>query len=192
METYQRWWRRGALALAGVSFVVGGLHAGWVTVAVATAGMAGLGALVGLSWVEDLRRERDLVLRPAAWLGLVGVVFVGLPFLLGDFTLLVVLLAIASIPQVVRAGLHSLRTLRQGGRTRAADPREDLSELDLLRMWRRTSDELRTAASSSEEVLRLVRERALLLDELEERDPGLVRSLLVRGGWQEPRDGHLR
>ncbi len=93
---------------------------------------------------------------------------------------------------MVRAGLRSLRALRQGGRTRASDPREDLSELDLVRMWRRTSDELRAEASSSEEVLRLVRERALLLDELEERDPGLVRSLLVRGGWQEPRDGHLR
>jgi len=184
MRAYQATWRAVMGLLAAVSLVAGLAEVGWPTVLGATAAFAALGALTGFSWVEDPARRGRAMTEGALWFGAAGLLIVGLPPTVGPWTVPILVLVGAACPALVEAGLATYRKAHPGP---PADHPEALAERDLERRWRQTTDELRSAASPSMK-LRLVQERAQLLEELERRDPARFSAWLVRTGWHEPQD----
>jgi hypothetical protein len=63
-----------------------------------------------------------------------------------------------------------------------------MRDRDLARRWCVTTHAVRSRPASMQALLTLVEERALLLDELERRDPKAFGALLVRAGWREPQE----
>lgn len=164
------------VASASVLGAVGRL--GVPSVAGVAAAFAGIGLLFGLAWGVDGRRGW-LAARCGPWFAVGGLLLLGLPTVLGAWALLVLPLLAGSAPPLVR---HAVRDLAG----RRPDRR---SGRDLERRWHRTSDELARAGTSPGAALRLVQERALLLDELERRDPEEFAARLVRAGWRAADSG---
>ncbi len=160
---------------AAVALVAGGADLGWPRMLGAVGAITLLGASSGLTWVEDRERRWRLVRRLAAWFGVSATLLLGLPPVLGAWTLLVVPLLGVLSPEAL------------GWVRRTAAVRQP-PERDLDRRWRWTTQQLAARRADPGAVLALVEERARLLDELERRDPEGFDEMLVRSGWRERQD----
>jgi hypothetical protein len=168
MRSYRRTWRAVVTLLVTTCLVAGVLGIGWWAMFGSVAAMACLGVAVGIGWtMEPCGRLRPLVLGAGIGAGL-GVLVVGLSTLVGPWTLLVLLLVGLSWPAAVEKTLSLLADRRgpERGADDAPGPGDDLED-----HWWWTSRQLRDPGLSSAARLRLVQERALLLDQLEHRDP---------------------
>ena len=132
---------------------------------------------------EDDPARRWRVGRAWARRGIVAaVVLIGLPHLIGPWSLLVLVAMGTLSPAVVRAAA------RHSSRRRDAtvgDAVRGLSDDALARRWRGSSVAVRSSWRTPAEVLALVLERQRLLDELELRDPEGFTRWLVAAGWRE-------
>lgn len=189
MTTYRHAWQVLVVLVGAVSVFAAGTVTGWVTTIVTTSAFALLGAMFGFSWVEDPRRRRRAVTRGAVWFAIGTVLVLGLPVVLGAWSILVLLLLAVGSPDLLGLAARALRSVSPGP---AAEPPQRLSDRDLERRWKRTTDQVQGRSLSPAARLRLVEERSMLLDELERRDPRQFERWLVRAGWHEPRSGGAR
>jgi hypothetical protein len=171
MRTYRGVWCAIVSVVAAASLVAGVATIGWVAVAAATASSAVLGVVFGLAWVSDPRIRRRAVIRTGSWFGLAGVLIVGLPDLVGPWSVLILAMVGGLAPELVAIGARSLRARLSPLPAVRADELAGLSVRDLQRRWRRTTDDLHRAGMRPAAVVDLVEQRAALLDELERRDP---------------------
>ncbi|GAB6987929.1 hypothetical protein [Nocardioides pyridinolyticus] len=185
MSMYRVMWQTAVMSVALAAFAGGVASLGWFVMLVVPATLAVLGACGGFTWVEESPRRRAVMARAASGAGIGAVLWLGLPFLIGAWMLLAVASLAASAPPLVGrlAGCwrrsHPARTSRQLGR---------LPIPELEQWWRRSGRELASRRADPVVVLALVQERALLLDEIERRDPVGFHNSLVRAGWREPQD----
>jgi hypothetical protein len=185
MRAYRIVWQVSVTTLAAVALLAAGTSLGWFVVLATVGSLALLGACGAYAWVEDRAYQRRAMVQVASWSAGGTLLWIGLPPLIGPWTILVVAVLGALCPQLVgwlvehRTRTRSVRTPRQAERLRTRD---------LERRWQRTTQELRDRRIAVAAALVLVEERALLLDELERRDPAGFQALLVRAGWREPQD----
>ena len=182
MRAYRTVWQATVMVLTTVALTAGAADLGWPSMLGAVGAITVLGAASGLAWVEDADRRWRLVGRLALWFGVGAVLFLGLPAVLGVWTLLVVAGLAGLCPQLlgwVAAQRRPSRPARTSEQTRQQSSR------DLERRWLRTTQELRLRRPEPADVLALVQERERLLDEIERRDPAGFDALLVRTGWRE-------
>ncbi|MFC7493565.1 MULTISPECIES: hypothetical protein [unclassified Nocardioides] len=180
MRAYRGTWNALLAASAVFALFVGGPQLGWRGLLGAVLMLAGLGLMFGLSFAEGGQRWR-FVGRCTAWFAVGGLLLAGLPHALGNAALLVLPLLGITSPPVVDRGL---RWLRKRSPPPAAGDVVRLSDRDLERRWRQTSDQLHDRRTSPAAALQLVRERERLLDEMERRDPDGFATHLVRAGWR--------
>lgn len=179
MRAYRALWGT-VLALAAVSALcVGGATLGWLALLGTSALLAVLGAVVGFGWTEG-RFDWRTIRTSAGWFGLMGILAMGLPTLLGGWTLLALLGLAATSPQVLEAVSRAHQRRRPA---LTGEHAERMTERELERRWHRTSAELHRRSLPAAEALRIVQERQLLLDEMERRDPEGFERQLVRAGW---------
>ena len=184
MRIYRRVWCLGALLAALAAGVAGCVGFGWLAVVLTAGSLAVLGAVFGLALAPSRRRWR-VTPRATSWCAVAGLLVIGLPELLGPWSMLVLLGLAASAPDLVALALGLARSRRPVGER--SHP-ERYAEQDLRRRWRRTWIEIQEAHRTPAEILRLVEERAVLLDELERRDGAWFADWLVRAGWRTPQD----
>ena len=171
--------------ILGVAALIGGAASlGWAAMAAVVAAMCVMGATAGLAWVEDQQSWRRIA-TVAAWFGIGAVLVLGLPPILGPWSLSALAGVPALCPPLVGWMLVHARRSRPVCTERQA---RSLSGRDLDRRWLQSSEELRRAAGDTRVALTLVEERAMLLDEIERRDPVGFEALLVRAGWRDPDD----
>jgi hypothetical protein len=185
MRAYRTLWWTAVAVLATASLAAGGLTIGWAPVLGSTAMLACVGAAIAVSYVDDPRRRRRAIIGCAGWAALSCLMFLGLTILIDYWSLLILGAFAAAYPRLVE---HVIRGYRAGRPLRLAAPPECLSDHDLNRRWRRSTQELRDRSSKLADVLRLVEERARLIDELERRDPDGFHELLVRSHWCSTQD----
>lgn len=183
MKTYRVAWAWTVALLGSVSAVAGGLDIGWAALAGATLTLAFLGVAFGLTWTDPLQHRLRLSLRCAGWFAVAGVLFVGLPSLLGAWALLVLLALLAGAPIAVAPTAGFLRRRRW-----SAEHLEGMPDRELTRRWRASQEAIRRAGRPSSLTLRLVQERALLLDEMERRDPVGFETWCRRAISREPQE----
>lgn len=183
MRWYRNLWLTTVVVLAAGSFAMAGAALGWTTTIATTAAFILLGAMFGFSWVEDPRRRAPAMGRGAMWFGIVTVLVLGLPAVLGAWSMLLLLTLGAGTPELIE---YALRAYRKASPAPVAEHPEGISSRDLARRWRCTSDQLLDRSTSPVQALALVEERARLLDEMERRDPAGFDQWLVRSGWREP------
>ncbi|GAA4381848.1 hypothetical protein [Nocardioides caricicola] len=185
MRTYRTLWRTIFSVLALVAFIASGASASWLATIVSVGVVAAAGAVAGYAWIEDPPRRRRMVRELTAWFGAGAALMLGLPVLLGPSWLAVPALLGVTCPAGVAWVLGKYRAGRRLGDWEQA---ARLSGGDLESCWLRTTRQLRAHASEPEAVLALVQERAVLLDEIERRDPAAYDALLVRAGWPQRQD----
>lgn len=183
MRWYRNLWLTTVVVLAAGSFAMAGAALGWTTTIATTAAFILLGAMFGFSWVEDSRRRVPAMGRGALWFGIVTVLVLGLPAVLGAWSMLILLGLGVGTPELIE---YALRAYRKASPVPVAEHPEEISTRDLARRWRCTSDQLLDRATTSAQALALVEERARLLDEMQRRDPAGFEQWLVRTGWREP------
>lgn len=185
MRIYGVCWVTAIGALAVASGVSAALTAGWVGLVVTGACATVLAGMVGIVWAEESDEPvRRTVVRCGAWGVAGGLLVVGLPSLLGPWSLLAILgLVLTAPPLVARAvsALHPRAGEDAAGDLRpiAADaPLEPvlvdlalLTDRELERRWYVTAARLRHPGTPPELAMELVDERVLLLDEIERRNP---------------------
>jgi hypothetical protein len=181
MRTYRRLWAAVTTVLALVAFTLGGLDLGWVPLVGSTLALAAMGGLMGFSWIDDGQHHWHLVGMCAFWSGVGSALLLGLPSAMGSWSLLVIAVLGAACPPAVDLTARSYRAWRP---VPPAEHPEALSDRDLERRWRCTSDQLHHGNLTPAATLALVQERAHLLDELERRDPDQFEGRLVRAGWR--------
>lgn len=184
MRAYRSIWCTTVLLLAVVSGIVGLAQVGPMATLGTSLAFAALGALFGFSWIEEPARRPRAMGECALWFGVAGLLIIGLPPIVGPWSLPVLLLIGLSCPMLAQAALSAYRTTHPIAPT---DEPDQLSDRDLARRWRWTTAEL-SASTEAAAVARLVEERSALLDELERRDPERFAEWLVRTGWREPSD----
>lgn len=184
MRIYRSVWDMTVALVALLALVVGGTHLGWLVLLGTCAALAFLGGLTGFTWVEGERRAAATV-STAGWFGTAALLLLGLPAILGGWVLLVLAAIAASCPPAVRAVVKLVRGRRPAP---VSAPPDHLSERELERRWRQTSEQLRAPALAAGAALRIVVERQWLLDEIERRDPELFSARLVRAGWRAAPD----
>ena len=180
MRTY--FWVWGAIAsiTSAVAFIASGFDVGWPALAATAIAVSMLGSLMGLIWSGGgPSRWRNAILYGLQF-GLSGVLLVGLPALIGSWSFLVVLLFWSTSPPLAA---FVVRRIRQRLPSDSGDRARHMSDRDLVRRWRRTAAELRHPSTSPAMAVKLVQERALLLDEVERRDTDSFADSLVRAGW---------
>ncbi|WP_395659621.1 hypothetical protein [Nocardioides sp.] len=185
MRAYRTTWRTLVLLVAVVSGVVGIAGVGWLATLGTSVAFACLGALFGFSWIEDPGKRPRAMVECGLWFGVAGLLIIGLPPIVGAWSLPVLLAIGLTCPPLLDLGLSSYRKAHP---VAPADEPGLLSDRDLARRWRYTTEELQAHDVPAPAVLRLVQERAVLLDELERRDPERFGEWLVRSGWREPQD----
>lgn len=172
---------RVVLALTAVpALCAGGARLGWLALLGTSAVLAVLGAVIGFGCSEGRPAWRP-IRTGAASFGLAGILVLGLPTLLGGWTLPVLLGLAATAPPVRE------RIARASWRQRPSPADDDagrLTDRELERGWHRTSAELRRRSLPPAEVLRVVQRRQRLLEEMERRDPEAFERQLVRDGWR--------
>ena len=166
----------------------------WLLVAGATTGVAGaglvttagwgpaiatvtvLGLLAGVLsylWHEAFELGTGSVARGAVGSCAGAVVFLGLPLAAGRSGFLVMAALGLTCPPLVR------RIVRlPAGRIGRVDGPDTMENALLALAWVDTTHRLRAAATPAE-TLAVVEERARLLDDLEQRDPEILRALLT-------------
>ncbi|GAB2449643.1 hypothetical protein GCM10027062_33580 [Nocardioides hungaricus] len=170
--------------LATVALVAGGVGIGWPAMLGAVAAISVAVAVTAFSWVEDPQRRWRVVGQAALWSAVGATMLLGLPRLMGPWSLLVLAVLGALCPLL----LEWLAGRLPGPRpVRTAVQVQRLPARELERRWHRTGRELREGGDAAAALV-LVQERALLLDEIERRDPQGFEALLVRAGWREPQD----
>ncbi|MFC7497448.1 MULTISPECIES: hypothetical protein [unclassified Nocardioides] len=176
MSAYRRTWNVAVSVAALVALLGGGAQLGWWALTVSVGMIAGLGAAFGWSW-EDRGPRRRIAGLCARWFGVIGLLLVGLPNAIGGWAMPVLLMLGLSAPRLlqrVTPWLHSRWP------TLLAGELAELSDRDLERRWRRTSERLNDAHTTPAMALDLVRERQGLLDELERRHPDDFAARVVR------------
>lgn len=184
MRTYRSLWTTTVVLVALLALLVGGSRLGWAVLLGTSATLAALGGLAGFTWIEGERRTRATV-TTAGWFGTAAVLLLGLPSVLGGWALLLLTLFGAGCPPAVQALVTLVRRRRPAP---VSAPPDHLSERELERRWRQTTDQLRDPALAAGAALRIVVERQWLLDEIERRDPELFAARLVRAGWRAAPD----
>ncbi len=185
MRTYRHVWTV-VVTVATAAAVVGAVLGDRIgIVVVSTALMAGLGAGFAAAFGEEQRVPWRAVRTMAGGFGLVGLVGAGLPVLIGPWTLLLLAVLLLLHP-------HLLDLLSRRRRVARPTPAPAFSlddpDPDPWVRWRASTTRLQRPGLGPEATLRLVQERAALLDELERRDPDRFAAWLVRSGWREPQD----
>ena len=182
MRAYRTLWQATVLVLGVVALAAGGADLGWASMLGAAGAITVLGAASGLAWVEDPGLRWRLVGRLSLWFGGGAVLFLGLPAVIGGWTLLVVVALGALCPELLSwAADHR----HASSPVSTPDRLHQLAARDLERRWLRTTQELRARRADPATVLGLVEERERLLDEIERRDPAGFDAMLVRTGWRE-------
>jgi len=184
MRIYRSVWNTTVALVALLALVAGGTHLGWLVLLGTCAALAFLGGLTGFTWVEGERRAAA-TLSTAGWFGTAALLLLGLPSVIGGWVLLVLAGIAASCPPAVQALVKLTRDRRPAP---VGAPPDHLSERDLERRWRQTTEQVRNPGLAASATLRLVVERQWLLDELERRDPELFSARLVRAGWRAAPD----
>ncbi|MBZ5736965.1 hypothetical protein [Nocardioides mangrovi] len=181
MRTYRATWGTITVAAAVLSAGAGIIEVGPSSVIAAGLLVAMMGATLGLAWTETDHRWR-LVAQWGLWAGVGGVLLVGLPLVLGPWSLPALVALAGGCPPVVERSLVLYRDRHPVG-----GPAQHLERVDdraLERRWHQTSQQLQHPSTTPTETLRLVQERARLLDEIERRDPAEFAAALVRAGWR--------
>ncbi|MGZ5403407.1 MAG: hypothetical protein ACXWDL_02035 [Nocardioides sp.] len=182
MRTYRVCWTLVVYLIAGVSLVLVWLRESpWLALAeVVTVGAMGLA--LGASWEEAPAQRWRVGGRWAMWGIVTALALIGLPHLLGPWSLLVLvalgMLSPAAVLVLTRRG-RARRTPAAGVTLRG------VSNDELARRWRTSSVCVRSSWRTPPEVLLIVAERQQLLDELEARDPEGFARWLVAAGWRE-------
>lgn len=181
MRIYGRVWRATASCVALVGFTGGVVAFGWAAMSAAIVGLSVVAGLMALVWVRDPRDRLRSFPRFAWWSAAGGALVLGLPALIGGWTLLAALLVAGTSPALV-GRVHS--QCRRRRPLRAETHARRMADQDLIQRWRRTAAELRHPSTSPPRALSLVQEREMLLDEVERRDPAGFDDGLVRAGWR--------
>lgn len=184
MRAYRSIWCTTVLLLAAVAGLAGVRVVGAAATLGTSLAFAGLGALFGFSWIEEPARRPRAMTECALWFGVSGLLVIGLPPVVGSWSLPVLILVGVSCPVLVQL---ALATYRRAHPVVVADDPARLTDRDLARRWRSSTTEI-GGCSDPDTVARLVEERSGLLDELERRDPERFADWLVRSGWREPQD----
>lgn len=182
MRTYRACWNLLVFVITGISLMLGWLTEGpWlILVEVIAVGITGIA--LGACWEDDPAR-RWRVGRTWALRGIVtAIVLIGLPHLIGPWSLIVLVALGALSPAVVLAAARYGRGRREAA---AGGVLKGLPDDELARRWRSSSIAVRSSWRTPAEVLALVLERQRLLDELEVRDPEAFMRWLVAAGWRE-------
>lgn len=185
MRVYRTVWQVTAACLTVVALAAGGASTGWPSMLAAVAAITVLGAASGLAWVEETEVRWRLVGRLALWFGVGAVLFLGLPAVMGAWTLLVVAGLGGLCPAFLEWAIDRRRPSRP---VTTVDRLQQLPARDLERRWLRTTQEMTVHRRDPAAVLALVQERSQLLDEIERRDPVGFDRMLVRTGWRERQD----
>ncbi|WP_395695134.1 hypothetical protein [Nocardioides sp.] len=185
MRAYRTGWRALVLVLAVGAGLVGVGDVGWLATVGTSVAFACLGALFGFSWIEEPGHRPRVMAECAVWFGVAGLLIVGLPPVVGAWSLPVLLVIGVSCPPLLQLGLDQWRKAHP---VVATDHPVELSDRDLVRRWRQTTEELSDRSVPPATALRLVEERSSLLDELERRDPAKFADWLARSGWREPQE----
>jgi hypothetical protein len=178
MRAYRAIWGT-SMVLATVVALFSYERLGLWNVVGASAMLAGLGAMFGLAWAAVEQRWR-LIGRCTLWFAVSGLLLVGLPTVIGGWALLALPALGAGAPPLAQRALGLVNDRRP---VRATSSPHRLTDADLRRRWRRTSEELHRPGTTAAAALRLVQERELLLDEIERRDPAAFETQLVQAGW---------
>jgi hypothetical protein len=181
MRTYRRLWAAVTTLVALFAFTVGGIDLGWVPLVGSTLALTVMGGLMGFSWIDDGQHHWHLVGQCAFWSGIGSALLLGLPSVIGPWSLLTIAVLGTACPPAVEYAQRSYRAWRP---VPPSDHPEAMSDRDLERRWRCTSDLLRHGHLTPAATVTLVQERARLLDELERRDPDEFEGRLVRAGWR--------
>ncbi|GAB6987685.1 hypothetical protein [Nocardioides pyridinolyticus] len=185
MRTYRTVWQATVVVLTIVAVTAGAADLGWPSMLAAVGAITVLGAASGLAWVEATDHRWRLVGLLALWFGVGATLFLGLPAVVGVWTLLVVAMLGGLCPRLLGWVVEKWLSFRPVNTRRQL---RRLSTRDLERRWLRTTQEVTRRRSDSAAVLVLVHERVRLLDELERRDPLGFDAMLVRTGWRERQD----
>ncbi|GAW50899.1 MULTISPECIES: hypothetical protein [unclassified Nocardioides] len=185
MRTYRAAWTWTLALLVTVSAVAGWVGVGAAPLLGAVVTLTCLGVVFGLTWTEPMEHRLRLSLTCGGWFAVVAVLIVGLPALLDVWALLVLVAVGAGTPVLVEAALSTVPSRRP---VRPVDRAECLSDRDLARRWRTSQDEIRRRGCPPATVLRLVQERAQLLDEIQRRDPGGFDAWARRAVAREPQE----
>jgi hypothetical protein len=185
MKAYRTAWWAATAATVAVALGSAGARIGWIPAIATTAAMCLMGATFGYAWWAESDRRRQKLTATALVLGCVAAVLLGIPSLIGAWTFVLVGAIALSSPGLVEwlvVERRQRRTVRspQEARQRAAR--------DLERRWLQTTRELRERRRDPVATLRLVQERAIVLDEIERCDPVGFDALLVRAGWRDHQD----
>ena len=181
VRVYRTAWAVVVWFVVGVSLAAGSISIGAALMVVSSLVAAAIGVILALTLVDAPGRRVAVARAGALWGAGSGVVLAGLPEVLGGWTVAVGVPITAGAPSIVTAAARSARRRRMAGSP--APVLERLSDRDLEGRLHDTYDEVRRRGSSTAEVLRIVQERARLLDELERRDPEHFEQWLDRAGW---------
>ena len=185
MSAYRAVWRTVVAALAVAAFVAGGSSLGWPAMVCAVAVFAIGGSACGFAWAEEsMRRVRSIVAVSVSF-GIAATLILGLPELLGPWSMLAVVGVIATCPVLVDWVVLRRQRERQ---VESAEQAGERSVRELEQQWLRTGWALRNRAAGPDGLAAIVEERAILLDELERRDPRAFELILIRAGWREVQD----
>lgn len=168
MGIYVMVWRVSVGAATSAALLAGASVGGWQPVAVTLLCWLAGGILLACGRFHTTAASARTMLRLPVRLGVCGMLLVGLPTMLGMW----------SIPVMVSLGVASPSIMgRVVGAMRPPRPADLTSRLhrasrrDLERRWMRTSDLVAGRRLPAERLCRIADERAALLDELEHRDP---------------------
>ena len=201
MKVYRTCWTSAVALLAGGVAIATVATGDWAALVVTVLASAVLGALFAAVWFE--RSGPREAARWAAWAVAAGVLVVGLPPLLGPWSLVVLALVLWTVPALLVRVPPAMRAMRHvaesaAERTPAPQPEAaagaapapgpeaetgdlaELSDRDLERRWHVTSARLRHPGTTPQAGLDLVSERVHLLDEIERRNPEHFAAILDR------------
>lgn len=185
MRAYRNAWQVLVAILTTGAWAAGVAGLGWVAMLVTVGAVALIGATTGYTWVEEPARRRSAIRALALWCGAGATLVLGLPLLIGPWAALVTASLGATSPRLLTLLADRRlppRVVHPSGQVR------QLSARDLERRWLRTSQRLRWHAGDPAVVLALVKEREILLDEIELLDPVAFDAILVSAGWRERQD----
>lgn len=178
MGIYTGTWRVTVTTITAVSVVPALRSAGWTAV-VLVGILAPTGAAFAWCWYENRDGRRPVVVRTAIWSACGGTMTLGLPPLIGAWSLLVLTVLGLASPLVLTSARRAVTAGRPAPPAREPSWVEQLSDRDLERRWRSTTRRVRSRGLAPATVVAVVAERALLLDELERRDPDRFATWLV-------------
>lgn len=182
MRIYRAGWMVLVELITGISLVLGCLsESPWLLLTQVVA-IGAIGMAFGAVWEEDPARKWHVGRSWALWGIVAAVGLIGLPQLIGAWSLVVLmalgLLSPAVVLAVARHGRGRPEPAAEGALT-------GLSDDELARRWRSTSIAVRSSWRSPAEVLGVVRERQRLLDEIEGRNPEEFTRWLAAAGWRD-------